>query len=122
MLWHLLVCHVLAALNDPTTASGTACRVLQTVLTQLLIPLYFPLSVRRSNLTGILSDGRTNLAKVVPVPELQEMDALMTATVRAQLDLLDQAATAVNDGPGAQVRGRAASILLSTRAGAHVGS
>lgn len=55
------------------------------------------------------------------MPELQEMDALMTATVRAQLDLLDQAATAVNDGPGAQVRGRAASILSSTRAGAQVG-
>jgi hypothetical protein len=52
-----------------------------------------------------MSDTRDTLSRNVPVPEIREMEDLLTATVQVQLDLLDQAAALVNDGPGAQVGG-----------------
>lgn len=61
----------------------------------------------RSTIEKALDDAREALEKIVPTPELAEMEGLMRATVKASLDMLDEAATTLNDGPGAQVRAHA---------------
>jgi hypothetical protein len=70
-----------------------------------LNPVHTAVLFDRQTVEGIMSDTRDTLSRNVPVPEIREMEDLLTATVQVQLDLLDQAAAVVNDGPGAQVGG-----------------
>lgn len=82
-----------------TGISPEQCPIYLTATT----PFPPPTHTHRSTIEGILSDASAALDKVIPIPELAEMDALLKATIQATLNLLDQAGAAVTDGHGAKV-------------------
>jgi hypothetical protein len=65
-----------------------------------------PIPRCRNTTEGILSDAQAALGRVMPTPEIQEMDALMRATVQSVLALMEDSANEVTDGPGVLVRRR----------------
>lgn len=58
----------------------------------------------RNTTEGIFGDARSTLEKVLPTPELQEMDTLMRATVQGVLGIMEDSANQLTDGEGAKVR------------------
>ncbi len=54
-------------------------------------------SALRGNISGIFTDARKDLEKLIPIPELQELDQLMRATIDSIVDLLNESAKEVSE-------------------------